>query len=140
MKTKIRKGDKVEVISGKPENKGIRGEVIKVLPDNEQVVVQGVNLQTKHQRQVQAQHVHAGVAQDAQGGGVGVLLDEVAHLFECQAAGLGDAVGLKAGVLRADMGVETAAGAGDGVGALGAERAALARQGEGGAGDVVARR
>lgn len=55
MKTKIRKGDKVEVISGKPENKGIRGEVIKVNPDGEQVVVQGVNLQTKHQRQVQAQ-------------------------------------------------------------------------------------
>ena len=55
MKTKIRKGDKVEVISGKPENKGIRGEVIKVNPDEEQVVVQGVNLQTKHQRQVQAQ-------------------------------------------------------------------------------------
>ena len=55
MKSKIRKGDKVEVISGKPENKGIRGEVIKVMPDDEQVVVQGVNLQTKHQRQVQAQ-------------------------------------------------------------------------------------
>ena len=30
MKTKIRKGDKVEVISGKPEDKGKRGEVIKV--------------------------------------------------------------------------------------------------------------
>ncbi len=55
MKTKIRKGDKVEVISGKPEYKGMRGEVIKVNPDEEQVVVQGVNLQTKHQRQVQAQ-------------------------------------------------------------------------------------
>ena len=55
LKTKIRKGDKVEVISGKPENKGLRGEVIRVSPDDEQIVVQGVNLVTKHQRQVQAQ-------------------------------------------------------------------------------------
>jgi large subunit ribosomal protein L24 len=55
MKTKIRKGDKVEVISGKSEYKGMRGEVIKVLPDEEQVVVQDINIHTKHQRQVQAQ-------------------------------------------------------------------------------------
>jgi large subunit ribosomal protein L24 len=55
MKTKIRKGDKVEVISGKAEDKGTRGEVIKVLPDDEKLVIQGVNLRTKHQRQMQAQ-------------------------------------------------------------------------------------
>jgi large subunit ribosomal protein L24 len=55
VKSKIRKGDKVEVISGKPEDKGLRGEVIKVLPDEEKIVVQGVHLVTKHQRQVQAQ-------------------------------------------------------------------------------------
>ena len=48
------------------------------------------------ERQVQAQHVYAGVAQDAEAGGVGVLLDEFAHLFDAQAAGLGDAVGLEA--------------------------------------------
>ncbi len=48
------------------------------------------------ERQVQAQHVHAGFAQDAQVGGVGVLLDEFAHLFDAQAAGLGNAVGLEA--------------------------------------------
>ena len=30
MKVKIRKGDKVEVISGRSEDKGKRGEVIKV--------------------------------------------------------------------------------------------------------------
>jgi hypothetical protein len=64
------------------------------------------------QRQVQAQHVHAWIAQDAEVGGVSVLLDERAHFFEVQAAGLGDAVGLKAGVLGADMGVEAAAEAG----------------------------
>jgi hypothetical protein len=63
-------------------------------------------------RQVQAQHVHAGVANNAEAGGVGVLLDEVARVVECQAAGLGDAIGLEAGVLRGDMGVEADAEAG----------------------------
>jgi large subunit ribosomal protein L24 len=52
---KIRKGDTVEVISGRFEDKGKRGEVIKVLPDDNRVVVQGVNIRKKHQRQVQTQ-------------------------------------------------------------------------------------
>lgn len=52
---KIRKGDQVEVISGREEDKGKRGEVIKVLVEEGTVVVQGVNVRTKHQRQVQAQ-------------------------------------------------------------------------------------
>jgi large subunit ribosomal protein L24 len=52
---KIRKGDLVEVTTGKSEDKGKRGEVIRVDPEEEIVVVQGVNLRTKHQRQVQAQ-------------------------------------------------------------------------------------
>ena len=55
MRVKIRKGDTVEVISGKIEEKGTRGEVIKVLPDEHRLVVQGVNIHTKHQRQVQTQ-------------------------------------------------------------------------------------
>lgn len=55
MKVKIRKGDTVEVISGKLEDKGKRGEVIKVLPTEGRLVVQGVNLRKKHQRQVQTQ-------------------------------------------------------------------------------------
>lgn len=55
MKVKIRKGDTVEVIAGREEDKGKRGEVIKVLPEEHRVVVQGVNLRTKHQRQIQAQ-------------------------------------------------------------------------------------
>jgi large subunit ribosomal protein L24 len=55
MKLKIRKGDQVEVISGQEEDKGQRGEVIKVLPEVERVVVQGINMRTKHQRQVQSQ-------------------------------------------------------------------------------------
>lgn len=55
MKLKIRKGDNVEVITGHGDDKGKRGEVIRVLPDDRRVVVQGVNIQTKHQRQVQSQ-------------------------------------------------------------------------------------
>jgi large subunit ribosomal protein L24 len=55
MKIKIRKGDQVQVISGRSEDKGKRGEVIKVLPEDNTVVVQGINTRTKHQRQVQSQ-------------------------------------------------------------------------------------
>jgi large subunit ribosomal protein L24 len=55
MKVKIRKGDQVEVISGQLDDKGKRGDVIKVLPDEERIVVQGVNMRTKHQKQVQSQ-------------------------------------------------------------------------------------
>lgn len=55
MKVKIRKGDTVEIISGRLEDKGKRGQVIKVLPEERRVVVQGVNIRKKHQRQVQTQ-------------------------------------------------------------------------------------
>ncbi|CAG0959379.1 50S ribosomal protein L24 [Anaerolineales bacterium] len=54
MKVKIRKGDTVEVISGRLEDKGKRGEVINVLLDDRRVVVTGVNIRTKHKKQVQA--------------------------------------------------------------------------------------
>lgn len=53
MRIKIRKGDTVEIISGRLEDKGKRGEVINVLIDRRRVMVQGVNIRTKHQRQVQ---------------------------------------------------------------------------------------
>lgn len=55
MRVKIRKGDTVEIISGRLEDKGKRGEVINVLLENRRVVVQGVNIRTKHQKQVQTQ-------------------------------------------------------------------------------------
>ncbi len=55
MDVKIRKGDTVEIISGRTDDKGKRGEVIRVLVGDKRVVVQGVNIRTKHQRQVQAQ-------------------------------------------------------------------------------------
>ncbi len=46
IKMRIRKGDTVQVISGK--DKGKTGEVLKTLPFENRVIVQGVNLQTKH--------------------------------------------------------------------------------------------
>lgn len=55
MKVKIKKGDTVEVISGRFEDKGRRGEVIKVLPKQKRVTVQGVSMRKKHQSQVQTQ-------------------------------------------------------------------------------------
>ena len=55
MKMKIKKGDVVEVISGRLEDKGKRGEVIRVEPKGHRVVIQGVNLRKKHQSQVQTQ-------------------------------------------------------------------------------------
>lgn len=48
----IKRGDTVEVISGR--QKGTRGEVLRVHPKDEQVVIQGVNVRKKHQRQIQA--------------------------------------------------------------------------------------
>lgn len=55
MTNKIKKGDTVEVISGREVDRGRRGEVIKVLPESGRVVIQGINMRKKHQRQVQTQ-------------------------------------------------------------------------------------
>ncbi len=55
MRVKIRKGDTVEIISGRLVDKGKRGLVIRVIPDDERLVVQGVNLRKKHQKQVETQ-------------------------------------------------------------------------------------
>ncbi len=46
---KIKKGDQVVVISGK--DKGVRGEVLNVLPRDSRVVVSGANVVKRHQRQ-----------------------------------------------------------------------------------------
>jgi large subunit ribosomal protein L24 len=53
VRTRIRKGDLVVVISGREDDRGRRGEVIRVMPDEHRLVVQGVNLRKKHQRQAQ---------------------------------------------------------------------------------------
>ena len=55
MKAKIKKGDTVEVISGREDDKGRRGEVIKVAPRVGRITIQGVSMRKKHQSQVQTQ-------------------------------------------------------------------------------------
>ncbi|ABR59850.1 50S ribosomal protein L24 [Sinorhizobium medicae] len=50
---KIRKGDKVVVLTGK--DKGRTGEVIQVMPKEDRAVVRGVNVVKRHQRQTQNQ-------------------------------------------------------------------------------------
>ena len=48
MAARIRKGDRVEVITG--ANKGKRGEVLAVRPKENRAVVQGVNIVKRHQK------------------------------------------------------------------------------------------
>jgi large subunit ribosomal protein L24 len=54
-KIKIKKGDTVEVITGPRDDKGKRGEVIRLIPKKNRLVVQGVNMRKKHQRQFQTE-------------------------------------------------------------------------------------
>lgn len=53
MTAKIRKGDRVIVLSGR--DKGKRGEVVRVFPRDERALVSGVNLIKRHQRQTMNQ-------------------------------------------------------------------------------------
>ena len=50
-KLKIKKGDQVIVLTGK--DKGAKGEVVKTIPAERRVVVQGVNVVKKHQKPTQ---------------------------------------------------------------------------------------
>ena len=49
---KLKKGDRVRVLAGKDIGK--EGEVTRVLPDRDRVIVEGVNLAKKHQRATRA--------------------------------------------------------------------------------------
>ena len=51
MAARIRKDDMVVVIAG--DHKGARGKVLRVLPDRQRVVVEGVNLVYRHVRKSQ---------------------------------------------------------------------------------------
>ncbi len=60
LKSKIRKGDTVEVIAGK--DKGKRGEVVKVLLKKEAVIVSGVNIVKKAMKK-RSQQDQGGIAE-----------------------------------------------------------------------------
>ena len=49
MAAKIKKGDKVVVLTGRDE--GRTGEVVRVMPKEEKALVRGVNVVKRHQRQ-----------------------------------------------------------------------------------------
>lgn len=49
LKLKVKKGDKVVVITGR--DKGKKGEIIRVIPDENRVLVSGVNLVKRHTKQ-----------------------------------------------------------------------------------------
>ena len=53
MAAKIKKGDKVVVLTGR--DKGKSGEVLEVRPTEGRAVVRGVNIVKRHQRQTQTQ-------------------------------------------------------------------------------------
>jgi len=69
---RIKKGDRVIVISGK--DKGKFGQVLKVLRQDNRLVVQGVNLVKKHQRQTMTQE--GGIVQKE----ASIHISNVAHV------------------------------------------------------------
>ena len=123
MAAKIRKGDLVEVVRGrtsdekelakrnarraeqgleplKPGDKGKQGRVIRVFPAQEKVLVEGINLKTRHVRQGQTQGQAGGIilgAVDAQAGGQALDRGGQGRLRGAQVA---------LGVERHDVGVD----------------------------------
>jgi large subunit ribosomal protein L24 len=53
MAAKVKKGDKVIVLTGR--DKGRSGEVVQVMPKDDKALVRGINLVKKHQKQTQNQ-------------------------------------------------------------------------------------
>ncbi|WP_421723956.1 50S ribosomal protein L24 [Bauldia sp.] len=53
MAARIKKGDKVVVLAGK--DKGKTGDVVRVLPADNRVIVRGINISRRHQRQTPSQ-------------------------------------------------------------------------------------
>ncbi len=51
IKMRLRKGDTVQVITGK--DKGKTGEVLRTLPNLNRVIVKGINLRTRHVKPTQ---------------------------------------------------------------------------------------
>ena len=51
LKLKIKKGDRVIVVTGR--DKGKKGEVVRILPEENRAIVRGVNVVQRHTRQSQ---------------------------------------------------------------------------------------
>ncbi|MCW8086438.1 50S ribosomal protein L24 [Sabulicella glaciei] len=63
MAAKIKKGDRVQVLTGR--DKGKRGEVLRVLPTENRAFVQGVNLVKKHTKQTRVGETGGIVSKEA---------------------------------------------------------------------------
>ena len=83
-KMRIRKGDRVRVISGK--YKGVEGKVLRRFPDRDALLVEGVNIVTKHVRPTQKSPKGGIVKQEAPIYACKVMLD-------CPACGKNTRVG-----------------------------------------------
>ena len=81
-KIKIKKGDTVRVIAGK--DKGKEGKVLVVDRKNERVIVEGVNMITKHVRQQNGMQQGGIVHQEA-----GIHVSNVMYLHEGKPTRLG---------------------------------------------------
>ncbi|MCX7205224.1 MAG: 50S ribosomal protein L24 [Proteobacteria bacterium] len=84
---KIRKGDEIIVITGKDNGK--RGTVLRVIPAEDRVVVEGVNVVKKHQKPNPMRGVQGGIVEKT----MPVHISNVA-LFNT-ATGKADRVGIK---------------------------------------------
>ena len=58
---KIKKGDTVEVVAGKDSGK--RGRVLKVDPEREQLVIEGVNMIKRHTRPNPQKRIQGGIVE-----------------------------------------------------------------------------
>jgi len=83
MAARIKKGDKVVVITGK--DKGKTGEVVRVFPDKDRAVVRGINVARRHQRQTASEQ-----------GGI-ISKEMPIHLSNIALAGPGDGKPTKVG-------------------------------------------
>jgi large subunit ribosomal protein L24 len=73
MAAKIKKGDRVVVIAGR--DKGRQGEVLRVIPAESRVVVQGVQMVKRHQKQSMA-NPQGGIVQKE----AAIAISNVAHI------------------------------------------------------------
>lgn len=48
MATKVKKGDKVIILAGK--DRGKTGDIVKAMPQEDRVIVQGINMMRRHTR------------------------------------------------------------------------------------------
>jgi large subunit ribosomal protein L24 len=84
MAAKLKKGDKVVVLSGK--DKGKQGEIVSVAPKDGKAVVEGINMAIRHTRQ----------SQTSQGGRIAKAMPiDLSNLAIVDANGKGTRVGFR---------------------------------------------